>query len=96
IIFHVLNKKAIRQIVNLQLKLIIERLKAKNIKLRVSEKTKTLLVSSGFDPVYGARPLKRVIQRQILNPLALKIMTEEAQDLRTFRVDVENDKIVVK
>jgi len=95
IIFQILNKKAIRQIVDLQLKLIIERLKTKNIKLRVSEKSKTLLVSLGFDPIYGARPLKRVIQKQILDPLALKIMTEEVQISRTFKVDIENDKIVV-
>ena len=96
IIFQVLNKKAIRQIVDLQLKSIVERLKIKNIKLRVSEKAKTSLVSLGFDPVYGARPLKRVIQKQILDSLALKIMTEEVHALRTFKVDVENDKIVVR
>jgi len=95
IIFQILNKKAIRQIVDLQLKSITERLKVKNIKLRVSEKAKTLLVSLGFDPIYGARPLKRVIQKQILDPLALKIMTEEVKDSQTFKVDIENDKIVV-
>jgi ATP-dependent Clp protease ATP-binding subunit ClpB len=96
IIFHVLNKKAIRQIVNLQLKLIIERLKNKNIKLQVSEKAKTLLVSLGFDSIYGARPLKRVIQKQILDPLALQIVNKDEQSFSNFKVDVKNEKIVVQ
>ncbi|OQX71400.1 ATP-dependent chaperone ClpB [Candidatus Parcubacteria bacterium 4484_255] len=96
IIFHVLSKKAIRQIVDLQLKLITERLKAKNINLCVSKKAKILLASLGSDPVYGARPLKRVIQKQILNPLALKIMTREINGLQTFNVDAKSDKIIIK
>ncbi|MCF7907111.1 AAA family ATPase [Patescibacteria group bacterium] len=96
IIFHVLDKKAIRQIVNLQLKLIIERLKSKNIKLQVSGKVKTLLVSLGFDSVYGARPLKRVIQKQILDPLALQIVNKDEQSFSSFKVDAKNEKIVIQ
>lgn len=95
IIFHPLSKADIKQIVGLQLKRVIKRLKEKKIKLSVSDKAKTLLVNLGFDPIYGARPLKRVIQKQILDPLSLKIVSGETKSKKTFKVDAKNKKIII-
>ncbi|MDA2936549.1 ATP-dependent chaperone ClpB, partial [Patescibacteria group bacterium AH-259-L05] len=95
IIFHPLTKSNIKQIVGLQLMQVIERLKEKKIKLMVSDPAKNLLADLGFDPIYGARPLKRVIQKQILDPLSLKIVSDKAQSKKTFKVGVENKKITI-
>lgn len=96
IIFHPLSRAHIKQIVGLQLKQVIERLKEKKIKLSVSDKAKTLLTDLGYDPIYGARPLKRVIQKQILDPLSLKIVGGETRSKKIFKVDVKNKKIVIQ
>ncbi len=95
IIFESLKKKQVKEIANLQLKEVKKRLKDKKIKLNISEKAKTLIAEMGFDPLYGARPLKRVIQREILNPLSLKIIKGEVKTKKTFKVDVKNKSIVI-
>ncbi len=96
IIFKPLSKSDIKQIVNLQLKKVIKRLKDKKIKLNISEPVKDILAESGFDPIYGARPLKRAIQKQVLDPLSLKIVSGEAQNKKILKVEVKSKKIVIK
>jgi len=96
IIFHYLGKSEIKKIVTLELNKVIQRLESKNIKLKVTEKAKALLAELGFDPNLGARPLKRVIQRQVLNPLALKIVAGSVKEGDRVVADVEDGKIVVK
>lgn len=75
IIFNYLQKQEIKKIVDLEIKKIASRLKDRNIEIAVTDKAKEALVDRGFDSNLGARPLKRVIQKVILDPLAVKIVT---------------------
>ncbi|MGA2532626.1 MAG: ATP-dependent chaperone ClpB [Candidatus Aminicenantales bacterium] len=77
IIFKPLSKAVILRIVDLQLEILRKRLAERKIGLSASAEAKALLAERGYDPVYGARPLKRVIQRDIQNPLAMKILAGE-------------------
>jgi len=96
IIFNYLGKSEIKKIVDLELEKVAKRLEKKNIKIDVSEKAKDLLAKRGFDPNLGARPLKRVIQREILDPLALKIVTGSIKEGQRVLFDVEKGKIIIK
>jgi ATP-dependent Clp protease ATP-binding subunit ClpB len=77
IIFHALSKDVILRIVDIQLGELARRLADKKIGLSVSPEAKELLAERGYDPVYGARPLKRTIQRDVQNPLAMKLLAGE-------------------
>lgn len=94
IIFNYLGKEETEVIIELELKKVLERLKSKNIEVRISEKAKSFLSKKGFDPNLGARPLKRVIQKEILDPLALKIVSGEIKEKEKINIDFENNKIV--
>ncbi len=96
IIFNYLGRSEIKKIVELELNKVAERLESKKIKIKVTEKAKALLAKQGFDPSLGARPLKRVIQRQVLNPLSLKIVAGLVQEGDMVVADVENQKIVIR
>lgn len=96
IIFHPLNKKVLQQIVNLQLNALQKRLDEKNIKLKISNDVKTYLTEKGFDPIYGARPLKRIIQNEILDELALQIIEKKIVDGDGVKVLLEGGKIVFR
>ena len=74
IIFDRLDDRQITKIVDIQLQRLLERLQKQNISLTLSDAAKKLLAKEGYDPAYGARPLKRVIQREILDPLSLEIL----------------------
>jgi ATP-dependent Clp protease ATP-binding subunit ClpB len=87
IIFNRLEKEHIIQIVDIQLEILRKRLKEKNIELEVSSKVKEILAERGFDPQYGARPLKRTIQKYIQDPLALQILEGKIK---------ENDKVKIE
>ncbi len=95
IIFNYLGKKEIKKIVDLELEKVYNRLKGKNITLKVTEPVKELLAERGFDPNLGARPLKRVIQKLILDPLALKIVSGEIKESDRVVVDVKQKEIVI-
>jgi len=94
IIFNYLGKSEIEKIVNLELDKVAGRLKSKNISLNFSEPVKALLVKKGFNPSFGARPLKRVIQKLVLDPLSLKIVVGEIKEGSTIIVDADNEKVV--
>jgi ATP-dependent Clp protease ATP-binding subunit ClpB len=89
IIFRPLTKAVILRIVDLQLNLLRKRLAEKKIGLAVSPEAKAVLADRGFDPVYGARPLKRVIQRDVQNPLAMKILAGEFAEGETAAVSTD-------
>ncbi|MBI5166514.1 MAG: ATP-dependent chaperone ClpB [candidate division NC10 bacterium] len=94
IIFHALGMEEIRGIVEIQLSHLKKRLLDRKIEVGLSEKAKELLAREGFDPAYGARPLKRTIQRLIQDPLALKVLQGEFQEGDKVLVDVDGGGIV--
>lgn len=96
IIFHPLRKEILAKIVDLQLDLVKRRLKEKNIRLEVSVKAKDHLAKKGYDTVFGARPLKRVIQNEILDELALQIIEGKIKEGGKVKVDLSKGKIVFK
>ncbi|MEK7167276.1 MAG: ATP-dependent chaperone ClpB [Patescibacteria group bacterium] len=96
IIFHSLTKEHIEKIVGLQIKKVQERLLKKKIEIEVSLEAKKLLSQKGFDPFYGARPLKRVIQNLILDKLALKIIDGEIKEGDKIKIEKEKDGLKIK
>lgn len=95
IIFNYLKASDMEQIVRIQLGQVVERLKENtNVGLSVSKKAVALLAKEGFDPVYGARPLKRLIQRRIVDPLALKVLEGAIKQGDTVSVDSRSDEII--
>ena len=89
VVFHPLDKQQIKSIARIQLRGLEKRLGERGLKLDLSEQAFELLGNAGFDPVYGARPLKRAIQAQVENPLAQKILAGEFGSGDTVRVDAE-------
>ncbi|MEK7280013.1 MAG: AAA family ATPase, partial [Nitrospirota bacterium] len=77
IIFHSLGVEELKAIVDIQVKRLKERLMERHIDLLLTERAKSYLAKEGYDPVFGARPLKRIIQRDILNPIAMNILKGE-------------------
>ncbi|MFX1392417.1 MAG: ATP-dependent chaperone ClpB [Promethearchaeota archaeon] len=90
ILFNFLEKEQIKEIVEIQIKKLNKILKEHNIEIELSDKAKEFLGQKGFDPDYGARPLKRAIQNYIQNPLSLKILEGEFIDEDLIRADVNN------
>ncbi len=90
LVFRSLTEEQLAQIVEIQVRWLQRRLEDRRISLEFSEKSKKLLAERGYDPVYGARPLKRVIQRMVETPLAKKIMAGEVPD--GSRVEVSTDE----
>jgi ATP-dependent Clp protease ATP-binding subunit ClpB len=94
VVFHPLEREQIRQIAVIQLGFLRRRLESHGFGLSVSDAALDLLGEAGFDPVYGARPLKRAIQHQIENPLAQKILAGAFAGGDTIQVDVDNGRFV--
>ena len=94
IIFHQLGREHIKRVVDLQFDLLKKRLADRHIEIKLTEKAKELLVKEGYDPAYGARPLKRTIQRLVLDPLAVKVLKGEFKDGNTVVVDAKADDII--
>ena len=88
VFFHALDRGHIRQIVDIQLRGLLTRLAARKIHITLSDAAKDFLVSEGYDPVYGARPLKRALQRLLLDPLALRVLDGEFRDGDTVAVEL--------
>ncbi|OGH74016.1 MAG: ATP-dependent chaperone ClpB, partial [Candidatus Magasanikbacteria bacterium RIFCSPHIGHO2_02_FULL_51_14] len=95
IIFHPLSEAHVRHIVDLQLALVQKRLDEKKIVLDISAEAKEWLAKKGYDPNLGARPLKRVIQTELLDLLSMRMIEGKIKDGARVRVGVENDRIVV-
>ena len=89
VIFKRLKKEDLHKIVDIQMKYLQSRLAEKNITLTLTKKTKDRLAELGYDPVYGARPLKRVIQKYIQDPLALKILQGEIKENDSIEADFD-------
>ncbi len=94
VVFHPLTKPQIRQIARIQLRSLEKRLAERQLGLTISEKALDLLGNVGFDPVYGARPLKRAIQQQVENPLSREILEGRFPAGATVAVDAEGGRLV--
>jgi len=94
VIFNSLGPEEIKKIVEIQIGLLAKRLEASKITLNLTDEAKAFLASSGFDPVYGARPLKRTIQHLVQDPLAMKILDGSVKEGDHLRVDVRNGDLV--
>ncbi|MCF6314086.1 MAG: ATP-dependent chaperone ClpB [Verrucomicrobiales bacterium] len=93
IIFDRLSEGDIRQIVGLQIKRVLERLEAQGVSLSLSDDAMDLLAKEGYDPAYGARPLKRVIQRRLLDPLSMEILEGHFSDGDVVKVSVADGSL---
>ena len=94
VVFHPLGEKHIASIAQIQLQRLYKRLEERGYQLHISDEALKLLGENGYDPVYGARPLKRAIQQQIENPLAQQILSGALVPGRTIEMDVKDDVIV--
>ena len=90
IIFDRLNEEELKKIVEIQLHRLTKRLEQQKITLELSDAAEVLVAREGYDPVYGARPLKRAIQKLILDPLSLDILEGKVHEGQTIRVDAKN------
>ncbi|MFN8792642.1 MAG: ATP-dependent chaperone ClpB [Bdellovibrionales bacterium] len=95
VMYKPLGQEQIRNIVRVQLRAVEERLKAKKVSLRFSDEALDRLAEKGFDPLYGARPLKRVIQTDVLNPLSKKLIAGEVKPGDTVNVRVDEKDLVL-
>jgi ATP-dependent Clp protease ATP-binding subunit ClpB len=93
VIYKPLGMEQITQIVEIQLRSLRARLAERNITLELTPAAKELLAKEGFDPIYGARPLRRAIQREIVQPLAVRLLRGDFHDGETVTVDVRNGRL---
>jgi ATP-dependent Clp protease ATP-binding subunit ClpB len=93
--FSALTKPDIRKVIDIQLKSLLKRLEERKITLDISDAARDLLVDEGYDPVYGARPLKRTLQRRVLDPLALGMLQGGFKEGDTVYVDAATGQIAL-
>ena len=80
IVFHALTREQMRTIIDIQLRGLMKRLEDRKIRVELTDRAKDLLIAEGYDPAYGARPLKRAIQRRVLDPLAMRVLQGEFRE----------------
>ena len=93
IVFRSLTKPDLIQILELEVEKVVKRLKAKNLQLILDEKAKDFLVEKGYDPTYGARPMRRAVEKYLEDPLAEEILKGQLHDNEPIQVSVANDKL---
>ena len=93
IIFHPLTEEHLKSIVDLLIREIETRLAERRIKLEVNEEAKAWLAQKGYDPVYGARPLRRAIQKYVENPISTKILRGEFKEGDTVAISLQEDNL---
>jgi len=96
IVFHQIDREQIKRIVDIQINRLLPRLAERHITLRLSEEAKEFLASEGYDPQFGARPLKRVIQREIENRLARAILDGSIHDGDSIEIDAQDGKLLMR
>jgi ATP-dependent Clp protease ATP-binding subunit ClpB len=96
VIFHRLSKQDISRIVELQVRLLVGRVRERGIEVELTEDARTLLANLGYDPTYGARPLRRVIQKQLVDKLALRILEGDFAEGDLVRVDAADGELAFK
>jgi ATP-dependent Clp protease ATP-binding subunit ClpB len=93
VVFHSLDRRQIRAISRIQIESLVKRLQEREIGFEISDAALDLLAEAGFDPIYGARPMKRAIQQYLENPLAQKILAGEYPSGSTIVVDIEHGEM---
>jgi ATP-dependent Clp protease ATP-binding subunit ClpB len=93
IFFHALDREQLKRIIDIQIAGLVKRLEERKIHVQLTDKAKEQLAREGYDPVYGARPLKRAIQRLVLDPLALRVLEGDFLEGDTIVVDVDRDRL---
>jgi ATP-dependent Clp protease ATP-binding subunit ClpB len=93
VIFHRLSRDDITRIVDVQVAMLTDRVRERGIEIELSDQARTLLGNLGYDPTYGARPLKRVIQRQLVDQLALKLLEGEFSEGDAVRIDAADGQL---
>lgn len=96
LVFNRLSKTVLRTIVDIRIKEIQERLSDKRMTLQLSDEAKEWLTNNGYDQLYGARPLNRLIHKKILNPMAMYLLKGQLKQEETVKVVVEDGKLIVK
>jgi len=92
IVFHMLGKDDLRKIVDIQLDYLAERLNGRHIKLEFTDSARKLIMDEGYDPSFGARPLKRTIQQRLENPLATELLAGKFADGDKIKIDADTHK----
>jgi ATP-dependent Clp protease ATP-binding subunit ClpB len=95
IFFHALRREDIREIIDIQLQSLLKRLEDRKLRVELSPAAKDLLIQEGYDPVYGARPLKRTLQRRLLDPLALAVLNGQFHEGDVVQVDADRGALVL-
>jgi ATP-dependent Clp protease ATP-binding subunit ClpB len=95
IFFHALSRADVRRIIDIQLAALMRRLADRKIRLELTDRARDVIIEEGYDPVYGARPLKRTIQRRILDPLALAVLQGGVAEGEQVTVDAGADGLVL-
>jgi ATP-dependent Clp protease ATP-binding subunit ClpB len=93
--FHSLDREQIAKIVDLQVQRVMQRVRARGIEVELSDRARELLGNLGYDPTYGARPLKRVIAKHLVDPLALALLEGDFREGDTVRVDAGDGELVL-
>jgi len=96
VVFHALGKSELAKVVDIQLERVAKRLKERNIKIVVTAKAKDWLASHGYDPVFGARPLRRLIQTEVLDKLATMLLEAGQRDGIEVKVDAGKDGVAIE
>ena len=96
IVFDILSEKAIKEIVNLRIQVVKDRLTSKGINFEISEEALSYLAKEGYNPHYGARPLNRLIQNKILNPVASYIISNGVKKGDTVSVSAKNQELIIE
>jgi len=96
VVFRSLSKSDLIEVLGLEVQKVMERLKAKNIRLELDEPAKNFLVEKGYDPIYGARPMRRAVERYLEDPLAEEILKGLLHESEPIQVTVENDQLAFK
>jgi ATP-dependent Clp protease ATP-binding subunit ClpB len=93
IVFHALSREQMRTIIDIQLRGLAKRLEDRKIRIELTDKAKDLLIAEGYDPTYGARPLKRTLQREVLDPLARRVLQGEFGEGDVVRIDAVGSEL---
>jgi ATP-dependent Clp protease ATP-binding subunit ClpB len=93
IVFHALTREQMRKIIDIQLRSLMKRLEDRKIRVELSDSAKDLLIAEGYDPTYGARPLKRAIQREVLDALAMRVLQGDVAEGDSITVEAVGNQL---